>query len=60
MGQWQIIDQNLQGQFVPLPSIYDDGETKLPSEQGFSLANVIAQAAGRLFNFMGTPNWKAV
>lgn len=56
MGQWQIIEQNLQGMFVPLDEIYDDGQNKLPSDSGFSLAAVIAYAAGRWFNFMGTPN----
>lgn len=60
MGQWQIIDENRDGIFVPAPVLYDDGETKLPRDQGFTLSRVIAQAAGRLFNFMGTPNWKAV
>jgi hypothetical protein len=59
MGLWQIIDQNRDGIFVPAPSLYDDGETKRPNDAGFSLASVIAYAAGRMFNFMGVPNWRA-
>lgn len=58
MGQWQIIDQNRNGQYIPAPDLYDDGDTKRPSDPGFSLAAVIAYAAGKWFNFMGTPNWR--
>lgn len=59
MGQWQIIEQDREGIYTPLPDIYDDGQDKLPGQAGFTLSAVIAYAAGRWFNFMGTPNWSA-
>lgn len=58
MGVWQVIDENRQGQYIPAPTVFDDGDNKRPCDPGFSLASVIAYAAGRWFNFMGTPNWR--
>lgn len=59
MGRWQIIDTEREGIYTPSAEIFDDGESKMPNQPGFSLTAVIAHAAGRWFNFMGAPNWSA-
>jgi hypothetical protein len=58
VGCWQIQDIDPAGRPMAQPTIYDDGDNKCPSDPGFSLSAIVSYAAGRLYNFMGVPNWK--
>ena len=53
MAIWQIINTN-GGKLDP---IFDDGNDRIPGEEGFDDAAVKAYAGPDNYNYSGTPNW---
>lgn len=49
MAQWSIAGR---------AGYFDDGLTARPGEPGFSRERVIAEAKGKPFDYVGTPNWE--
>jgi len=61
MALWHILTRNLRGIWVPDEQAWDDGAFCRPGEVTFNTNAIEAQAGqDRLFNYVGTPNWKAV
>lgn len=48
----------MKGWMVPDGPPWDDGEKCKPGDPGFSTAAIIAHAAGKMFSYICTPNWK--
>lgn len=57
MALWHMLERNIKGIWVPEGECWDDGDTCKPGEEGFSVTAVIAQAAGRMYNYICTHNW---
>ncbi len=57
MALWQLLTNNSVGTW-PDGEPWDDGHKCQPGDSGFTLSGIIAYAAGRIFNYIGTPNWE--
>ena len=57
MALWQFLTNGDKGEHWADGDPWDDGLTKRPGDAGFSLSAVIAQAMGRFYNYICTPNW---